>query len=106
VPKSDLEETFAWQLQAAGVCPWEREYRFAPPRRWRSDFAWPAQMLLVEVDGGGWVYGRHNRPQGQQKDFEKHNEATVRGFRVLRGNAAMVEDGSLLAIVEQVLAGS
>ncbi len=33
------------------------EYPFAkyPGQRWRFDFAWPALMLAVHVNGGAWV---------------------------------------------------
>ena len=58
------------------------EYQFAPPRRWRFDFAFPAQRLAVEFDGGQWVIagGRHNR----DGDREKLNTAAAMGWRVLR----------------------
>ena len=58
------------------------EYQFAPPRRWRFDFAFPAQRLAVEFDGGQWVIagGRHNR----DSDREKLNAAAAMGWRVLR----------------------
>lgn len=103
--KSELEEALAFQLRAIGhdVGAFDRQFRFAPPRKWLSDFAWPAQMLLVEVDGGGWVYGRHNRPQGMEKDFEKHNAAVEAGFRVLRYTGAQIDSGEALAQIERVL---
>ena len=58
------------------------EYQFAPPRRWRFDFAFPAQRLAVEFDGGQWVIagGRHNR----DSDREKLNAAAAMGWGVLR----------------------
>ena len=58
------------------------EYRFHPERRWRFDFAFPAQRLAVEFDGGQWVIagGRHNR----DGDREKLNTAAAMGWRVLR----------------------
>ncbi len=36
-----IEEQLAYFLTSAGIKGFEREYRFAPPRRWRFDFAWP-----------------------------------------------------------------
>ena len=36
-----IEEQLAYFLASAGIKGFEREYRFAPPRRWRFDFAWP-----------------------------------------------------------------
>lgn len=58
------------------------EYVFAPPRKWRADFAWPGDLVAVEFDGGQWVAsgGRHNR----DSDREKLLEAGARGWIVLQ----------------------
>jgi len=65
-----------------GLQPPVAEYQFAPPRRWRFDYAWPDCRVAVEFDGGQWVAngGRHNR----DSDREKLNQAAVLGWRVLR----------------------
>lgn len=60
------------------------EHRFAPPRRWRFDFAWPDYMIALEVEGGAWIQGRHTRGSGFVKDLEKYREAACLGWRVLR----------------------
>ena len=62
--------------------PIEVEYRFAPPRRWRFDYAWPPEKVALEFDGGQWVAqgGRHNR----DSDREKLLEAAALGWIVLR----------------------
>lgn len=60
------------------------EYRFAPPRRWRFDYALPRYKIALEVEGGVWTRGRHVRPKGYINDLEKYNTATVMGWRVLR----------------------
>ncbi len=62
----------------------KREYRFAPPRRFRMDFAWPEQMVGLEVDGGVWTSGRHTRGSGWTTDTEKLNLAVSMGWRMLR----------------------
>lgn len=62
----------------------QAEYRFAPPRRWRFDFAWPAHKVALEVEGGVWTGGRHVSGAGFVKDMEKYNAAAVLGWRVLR----------------------
>jgi hypothetical protein len=49
------------------------EYRFAPPRRWRTDYAWPLAKLALEVEGGVWTNGRHTRGTGFLKDIAKYN---------------------------------
>jgi very-short-patch-repair endonuclease len=58
------------------------EYQFAWPRRWRFDFAFVAERVAVEMDGGQWVAngGRHNR----DSDRDKLNQAAALGWRVLR----------------------
>jgi hypothetical protein len=59
------------------------EHTFAPPRRWRFDMAWPRQKVAVEIEGGLWVNGRHNRGAALVKDFEKRNAAAELGWRIL-----------------------
>ena len=101
---SDLEELLAFQLRVAKLPAPEREYRFAPPRRFRADFAWPDHKLLVEVDGATWSQGRHARGSGIERDAEKYSLAAVHGWRVVRVTRAMVEDGHALGLIEQAMA--
>jgi very-short-patch-repair endonuclease len=60
------------------------EYRFAPPRRWRFDYAWPDKKVAMEIEGGVWIRGRHTRGAGYIRDMEKYNMATKLGWRVFR----------------------
>ena len=60
------------------------ELRFAPPRRWRFDYAWPVYNLALEVEGGVWTRGRHTRGKGAIADMEKYNAAVIAGWRLLR----------------------
>lgn len=59
------------------------EYRFAPPRKFMFDFAWPERKIAIEIDGGIWISGRHSGGIGQLLDMEKFNLAVVHGWRVL-----------------------
>lgn len=59
------------------------EYVFHPTRGWRFDYAWPAQKIAVEIDGGAWVSGRHTRGAGFIEDQRKRNAAAVLGWRCL-----------------------
>lgn len=82
----------AWNIISLGefaspVC----EYRFAPPRRWRFDFAWVSQKIAVEVEGNAWNVrggGKHM----QDSDLHKYNIATAQGWRVFRFSPKMLKD--------------
>jgi hypothetical protein len=69
---------------ANGVATPTAEYKFAPDRRWRFDFAWPEHKIALEVEGGVWTNGRHTRGSGFVKDMQKYNRAAVLGWRVVR----------------------
>ncbi|MCP4540619.1 MAG: hypothetical protein GY832_26070 [Chloroflexi bacterium] len=101
--KSDGEQSLAFQIEALGLPEPEREHRFAPPRRWRFDFAWPARNLAAEVEGGTWARGRHTRGAGFEKDCEKYNEAALLGWTVLRFTTQMVNDGRALETIERAI---
>lgn len=100
---SALEETLAFQLRASGLPTPEREHRFAPPRRWRLDFAWPELMVAMEVEGGTMTGGRHTRGKGFEDDCDKYNEAALRGWMLLRVTGAMVKDGRALRTAEKAI---
>jgi hypothetical protein len=83
----------------AGLPAPEREHLFARPRLWRFDFAWPALLLAVEVEGGVWTRGRHTRGQGFIDDMEKYNRAAVLGWSVLRVTPQQAAGGQLVLVL-------
>lgn len=98
------EETMITQVSAARLPAPVVEHRFAPPRRWRFDLAWPATRVALEIEGATWVAGRHSRGSGFESDCEKYNEAAIAGWTVLRVTADMVVDGRALAFLERAFA--
>jgi len=82
--KPSLEDRVADQLTAAGLGPFERQYKFHPTRKWQADFAWPRLMVILECDGGAFIGGRHVTGAGATKDNEKINAATELGWNVYR----------------------
>jgi very-short-patch-repair endonuclease len=97
--ESKGETLLALQLRAQRLYGWQCEYIFAPPRKWRADFAFPEKRLLIEVEGGIWTRGRHTRGGGFENDCEKYNAATIGGWRVLRFSTDMVKRGNALGII-------
>lgn len=70
---------------AAGLPAATAEYQFAADlgRKWRFDFAWPEQMVALEVQGGIWTRGRHTRGAALKLEWEKLNTAAIMGWRIL-----------------------
>jgi very-short-patch-repair endonuclease len=101
---SEGEEALALHIRAEKLPPPKREYRFAPDRRWRFDFAWPERKFAVEVEGGIFTSGRHGRGTGMLADMEKYNRAAMDGWRVLRFFTDQVRDGTAIAAVKVMLA--
>lgn len=91
------------QCVAIGLPQPETEVRFHPTRKWRADYLWRSEKLIVEVDGGVFVQGRHSRGVGVEKDCEKFAEAMVLGYRVMRVTTRHVKNGQALAWIERVL---
>jgi very-short-patch-repair endonuclease len=103
VKRSGLELLLEGHMISAGVARWKSEYRFHPVRMWRFDFAWPENMVAVELEGGLYTSGRHTSIAGFTEDCEKYNEATLLGWRVLRFTGEQVRDGTALKYVEMAL---
>ncbi|HNT51905.1 MAG TPA: hypothetical protein PK344_14735 [Syntrophorhabdaceae bacterium] len=78
---------------AFGLPEPEREYPFHPERKWRIDLCWPDVKLAVEIEGGAFLYGRHNRPASFIKDIEKYNALTLAGYRLLRFTPKQLANG-------------
>lgn len=89
---------------AQGIPEPVAEYRFHPVRRWRFDFAFPEYKIALEVDGGIWVRGRHNRGAGMQADMEKFNTAAGMGWRVLRATPANLYSAATFMHIRLALA--
>jgi hypothetical protein len=68
----------------AGLPEPEFEWRFHPTRKWRWDICWPGYKVSLEVDGGIWIRGGHNRGAQMKKDWEKSNTAQLLGWRVFK----------------------
>jgi very-short-patch-repair endonuclease len=98
-----------WDYDVPVAKSWVREYVFylnekgKPIRRWRFDFAFPLEMVAVEIEGGLYIRGRHMRGAGAEKDMEKYNRAELEGWTVLRFSPGMVKSGVALATVQEAL---
>ena len=71
-------------FESFGIPKPEFEHGFHEERKWRFDLAWPNQKIALEVDGGIWVNGGHNRGAQMKKEWEKSNTAASLGWRILK----------------------
>lgn len=107
---SEAEERVAEWLDEAGY-PYTRQWRFHPTRRWRFDFALghpPAPhgdsktidqlKLAIEVEGGQFI-GGHKRGAAADTDYDKFNEAALRGWTVLRFSTHQVVSGQAWPVI-------
>lgn len=78
-----------------------REYVFARGNRWRADFAWVKERILVEVEGGVWNGGRHVTGSGFTRDCLKYDTAALLGWIVLRFTPELIYDGTALKMIHQ-----
>lgn len=101
--REHLELTVLQGIQASELPEPEREYHFHGSRRWRFDFAWPDRRLALEIEGGQFTKGRHNRSIGMEGDCRKYNSAMLLGWRVLRCPTSMVKSGEYLTVLEEAL---
>jgi very-short-patch-repair endonuclease len=103
-PLSAGEEEFALHCACYQLTP-EREYRFYPPRRWRFDYAFVPEMIAVEIEGGTWSNGRHNRGKGFEADCIKYAHASIMGWRVLRFTSDQVIRGEAIDLTIACIQG-
>ena len=118
---SALEEALLIQVKACKLPMPEREYRFgavaaggpgkglrkrlqeAGLKDWRFDFAWPDLMLAVEVEGGGWIQGRHNRGEGFLMDLRKYGAAQRMGWTVYRTAGELIKSGEAVHTIKELI---
>ena len=88
---SDLERQFAaiyaaplYRLPELHYPPLLAEFRFMPPRLSRFDFAIVPHQIAIEIEGGTYIRGRHNRGAAYWNDCQKYNAAALGGWLLLR----------------------
>ena len=117
---SKLEAELYNQLQMLGVAPPEREYRafavevglgpgvrerlaLAGLKDWRLDFCYPSRLFAIEVEGGAYVNGRHNRGKGFEEDLLKYHRAMELGYVVYRCGAKLIKSGEAASLIYEML---
>lgn len=103
--KSDLEAEFALQIRAMGLPEPVREYPAIQGRRFRYDFCWGLERLLVEINGGTYTKGAHSTGSGIARDYEKIRLAQDAGWTIYPFDGKAVKDGTAIEAVRKYLEG-
>lgn len=110
-------ETVCDHFEDEGVARPEVEHQFAKSvsfvskkdgrtrqRKWAFDFAWPARLVALEIEGGVWIGKGHGRGVGIHKDMLKYNCATLLGWKVIRVQPKEVFSESTVEMIRAALA--
>lgn len=97
-------ESFTRWCIAGGLPAPVAEHRFHPIRKWRFDYAWPTHLVALEIEGGVFVGGRHNRGAGFREDLAKYSEGAALGWRIVRTLPEGLYSGVLLDRLRRAIA--
>lgn len=96
------EECFVNHCKHYELTP-EREFHFMDGRKWRADFAFVDEKILVEIEGGVFTRGGHTRGAAYTKNCQKYNHAALLGYRILRFTTDQVLNGDAIDMTCKVL---
>ena len=86
------------------------EHQFATSlgRKWRFDWAWVAERVALEVQGGIWMRGKtlgaHAMPTNIQRDHAKFSAAACLGWRILYVEPRQLATPATAALIRTALA--
>ena len=106
LPPKKQQELFIDLLVQNGLPVPQVEYRFAPPRKFRADYAWPEHGVLLEQEGGVYTGQAHGSVTGILRDMEKYNLAAVHGWRVVRILPSQMLSQQTIDLLISVIAGT
>jgi len=106
-PTNNYAPQFLSACESTGLPTPIPEYKFAAPeRQYRADFAFLEARIIVEVDGGVWRQGggAHSHPTNILRDMERTNEASIRGWRLMRFTPEELNKAQTFLMIKQAIA--
>jgi hypothetical protein len=106
-PTNNYAPTFLSACKATGLPTPIPEYKFAAPeRQYRADFAFLEARIIVEIDGGVWRKGggAHSHPTNILRDMERTNEASIRGWRLMRFTPEELNKAATFGKIKEAIA--
>ena len=101
--RTEVEDLLESQMQEAGLVGFVREYQAIEGRRFKWDFAFVEDRLLIEVQGAVWVKGGHSTGVGITRDCEKFSIASANKWFTIPVTTDHVKNGKALEWIKQFL---
>ena len=105
----ELSESALERILYAQICDRTKiplpvqQLRFAAGRDYRADFAWPDHRLLVEVDGGLWIGGKHAIALHETRRQRRRIYAQALGWSIVEVGPPDVRSGAACDLIERWL---
>lgn len=96
------EKALEFMWKALGGPVLAQQHRFCDGRKWQFDFAHVGTKVAIEIEGGVWVNGRHNRGQGFIDDRIKYLRAQLMEWTVFSLTPEMITRENVQAIINFV----
>ena len=80
-----------------------QQFHFAIGRDYRADFTWPDHRLLVEVEGGLWIGGKHAIALHEQRRQRRRCYAQALGWSIVEVSPPDVRSGVACDLIERWL---
>lgn len=103
IKANNIRDNFFKILQSHKIEIPEHEFKFHAKRRWRFDYCWVSKKIALEVEGGIWINGRHNRGSGFIKDMEKYNNAALLGYRIIKCTPTSLVSIENIELIKNIL---
>jgi very-short-patch-repair endonuclease len=84
VKNNDMLELPFAQYLAFNNVKFVRQFKPIKDRKYKVDFFLPEYNVIIEIEGGQWINGRHQRGIGFKVDIEKYNTITMAGYTLYR----------------------
>lgn len=94
------------QIKAVGLPTPQRYFKPIPDRDYSTDIAYPATMLLIEVDGGTWMKKSGHSGAGKERDCHKDALALILGYKTLRVTPSQIKSGFAIDCIEKIFRGT
>jgi hypothetical protein len=78
------------------------EIQLIPGRKFRFDYVHLEGKVVIELNGGNWVYGRHCRPKSLATEYEKLNLIQSLDYAVFILNNEMITERWLSLIATTI----